>query len=269
MNLNENPRRETVRGMASVMLLVGLLIGVPILLILGVGWPLPQGIPSGSDIVTTIKTGAVPPSTIWKSISVVVWVLWFLLFAGVGVEAWAHLRGRVAPRVAFLPSFVQRFSAQVMGTALLIAFSLQHPGIATADNKELLDPTTFTMDAEPADAGPLTHTVERNDSLRQLAERYLGDPDRWTEVFVLNEGQTQTGGGSLSDPNQLQAGWELVMPADSRTPSATEFRIPRIPTATSNLMSLPLNSITPWSQSRPATPCGDWRLNISMTRRGG
>lgn len=225
MNLNENPRGDTVRGLASAVLLVGLLIGVPILLILGVGWPLPQGIPSGSDIVTTIKTGAVPPSTIWKSISVVVWVLWSLLFAGVGVEAWAHLRGRVAPRVALLPSFIQRFSAQIMGTTLLVAFSLQHPGIATADNQELLAPTTFKIDAEPADAGPLTHTVERNDSLRQVAERYLGDPNRWTEVFVLNKGQAQTDGGSLSDPSQLQAGWELVMPADSHAPSAAEFRI--------------------------------------------
>ena len=227
MNLNENPRRETVRGLASIMLLAGLLIGVPILLILGVGWPLPQGIPSGSDIVTTIKTGAVPPSTIWKSISVVVWVLWFLLLAGVGVEAWAHLRGRVAPRVAFLPSFVQRFSAQIMGTTLLIAFSLQNPGLATADNQELLAPTTFKIDAEPTDAEPLT--VERNDSLRQLAERYLGDPDMWTEVFVLNEEQAQTDGGSMSDPNQLQAGWELVMPAESRTPSANEFKIAENP----------------------------------------
>lgn len=220
MNLNKNPRRETVRGLASAVLLVGLLIGIPILLILGVGWPLPHGIPSGSDIANTIRTGAVPPSTVWKSISVAVWVLWFLLLTGVGIEAWAHLRGRVAPRVAFLPSFIQRFSAQIMGTALLIAFSLQHPGLATADNKDLLAPTTFKIDAEP-----LTHTVERNDSLRLLAERYLGDPNRWTEVFVLNEGQAQTDGGSLSDPNQLQAGWELVMPADSRTPSAAEFKI--------------------------------------------
>ena len=235
MNLNEDPRREIARGLASAVLLTGLLIGVPILLIFGVGWPLPQGIPSGADVVTAIKTGAVPPSTIWKSISVVVWILWFLILAGVGIEAWAHFRGRVAPQVAFLPSFIQRFSAQIMGTALLIAFSLQHPGVAMAENQELLVPTTFEMDAEPNDvvptvsgqeiARPVIHTVERHDSLRQLADRYLGDPDRWTEVFVLNEGQTQTDGGYLSDPSQLREGWELVMPADSRIPSAAEFSI--------------------------------------------
>ena len=235
MNLNEDPRGEIARGLVSAVLLTGLLIGVPILLIFGVGWPLPQGIPSGADVVTAIKTGAVPPSTIWKSISVVVWILWFLLLAGVGIEAWAHLRGRVAPQVAFLPSFIQRFSAQIMGTALLIAFSLQHPGVAMAENQELLVPTTFELDAAsndavPTDSGPeiavpVIHTVEQHDSLRQLADRYLGDPDRWTEVFVLNEGQSQTDGGYLSDPSQLHPGWELVMPADSRIPGAAEFSV--------------------------------------------
>lgn len=225
MNLNEDPRREVVRGLVSALLLAGLLIGVPILLIFGVGWPLPQGIPSGSELVTAIKTGAVPPSTIWKSISVVVWGLWFLLLAGVGVEAWAHLRGRVAPRVAFLPLFIQRFSAQIMGTALLIAFSLQHPGVAMADNQDLLVPTELEMDVEPTDTDPIIHTVEQRDSVRQLAQQYLGDPDRWTEVFVLDEGHVQPDGGSPSDTGQPQAEWELVVPADSPIPIAADFSI--------------------------------------------
>ncbi len=212
MNLNEDPRREIVRGLVSAVLLAGLLIGVPALLIVGVGWPLPQGIPSGSDLATAIKTGAVPPSAIWKSISVVVWILWFQLLAGVGIEAWAHFRGRVAPRVAFLPSFIQRISAQIMGAALLISFSLQHPGVAMADNQELLIPTEFEMDVEIADDGPLANAAERRDSVRQLAEQYLGDPDRWTEVFVLDEGQVQQDGGSPMDTGQSEAEWELVLP---------------------------------------------------------
>ncbi len=212
MNLNEDPRREIVRGLISAVLLAGLLIGVPIVLIFGVGWPLPQGIPSGSDLVTAVKTGAVPHSAIWKSISVVVWVLWFLLLTGVGIEAWAHLRGRVAPRVVFLPSFIQRISAQIMGAALLITFSLQHPGVAMADNQELLVPTEFKMDVEAADDDLLVHAAERHDSVRQLAEQYLGDSNRWTEVFMLDEGQAQLDGGSPSDTDQFQAEWELVVP---------------------------------------------------------
>ena len=225
MNLNEHPRREIIRGLVSAVLLGSLLIGIPILLIFGVGWPLPQGLPSGSDFVTAIKTGAVPPTAIWKSISIVVWVLWFLLLAGMGIEAWAHLRGRVAPRVVFLPPFIQRISAQIMGTALLISFSLQHPGVAMAENQELLVPTELEVEFEAAADGPPNHAVERRDSVRQLAERYLGDPDRWSEVFVLDEGQARPEGEQPSGTGWSQAEWELVVPVEPTIPIAADFNI--------------------------------------------
>ena len=252
MNPNEQHHTELIRGMASTALLAGFLAGVPILLFVGVGWPLPQGLPSGSEVSTAIKTGAISPSLVLKPISLVVWVLWLQMLAGMGIELWAHLRGRVAPRVALIPSFVQRLSARMIGTVLVVAFSIQHPGIATADNKDLLAPTTIEMDfkqpwglgssseesrrvpgpsknktdavnsEEPTEAKPLVHIVERRESLRMLAERYLGDPNRWTEVFVLNQGQPQAVGGSLADPARLQPGWELVMPADARQPASAE-----------------------------------------------
>ena len=245
MNLNEEHRTELIRGLASAALLAGLLVGLPILLIVGVGWPLPQEIPSGSEVANALKTGAIPPSLILKSISLVVWVLWLQMLAGVAIELWAHLHGRVAPRVAFVPLFVQRLSARIIGTALVIAFSIQHPGIAMADNQDLLAPASTetevgqswevafedaegrfapvanrseanaTLGEEPTDAEPLIHTVGRRDSLRMLAERYLGDPSRWNEVFVLNQDQPQAVGGTLTDPARLQPGWELVMPADT------------------------------------------------------
>ena len=81
-------------------------------------------------------------------------------------------------RVVFIPQFMQRLSARIMGTALVIAFSLQHPSMAVADNQELLAPTTIEMDVD----------VEQPDSRRMLAEHYLGDSDRWSEVFVATPG---------------------------------------------------------------------------------
>ena len=244
MNLNREFRQELVRGLGSATLLAGLLLGIPILLIAGVGWPLPRGLPSGSDALTAIKTGAIPASLILKSISVVVWVLWLQLLAGLGVEVWAHFHGRVAPRVVLVPSFVQRLSARLLGTALFVAFSVQNPGAAIATNQDLLAPTTIELDVdsldaqsdapiahssgnphsiEPFDAEPFVHTVERRDSLQMVAEQYLGDPNRWTEVFVLNHGQAQADGGSLTDPTRLQPGWELVLPTDARPPASGEY----------------------------------------------
>ncbi len=247
MKSNEGQRCELLRGMASAASLGGLIVGVPLLLAFGVGWPLPQGVPSGSEVLTAFKTGAISPSMILKPLSLVVWVLWLQMAIGVGIELWAHLSGGVAPRVRVIPLFMQRLSARLMGTALVIALSVQHPGTALGDNKELLDPPALEVDISPAQAvasydvrhptsserprsNPeetdyidpklLLHTVERRDSLRMLAEQYLGDPNRWTEVFVLNRGQAQADGGSLTDPARLRPGWQLVMPADAQLPSA-------------------------------------------------
>lgn len=256
MKLNTENRSELARGLGSAASLCGLLVGVPILLILGVGWPLPQGTPSASEALTALKTGAIPASLILKPISLVVWVLWLQMLVGVGVELWAHFHGRVAPRVSFIPSFMQRLAARLMGTALVIALSIQHPGTAMAVNKDLLVPPTLEMDArqswsvepdyesiptdpyssrskapdnESSDLMPFVHTVERRDSLRMLAERYLGDPNRWTEVFVLNQGQPQADGGSLTDPARLRPGWQLVMPADARLPASEGLTVIETP----------------------------------------
>lgn len=198
MNLNREHRREVVRGLASAASLCGMLVGVPILLIVGVGWPLPRGIPSGSEALTALKTGAIPPSLILKPISLVVWILWLQMVAGVGIELWAHFNGRVAPRVSFVPSFMQRLSARLMGAVLVIAFSVQNPGTALADNTDLLIPTTLVMDVEQSwtlGSAEENTSAERRDSLEMLAGQYLGDPDRWTEVFVLNETKD-----SIEDP---------------------------------------------------------------------
>lgn len=256
MKLNSEHRRELVRGLASAASLCGLLVGVPLLLILGVGWPLPQGTQSGSEVLTALKTGAIPPSLILKPISLVVWVLWLQMLAGVGVELWAHFHGRVAPRVSFIPLFMQRLSARLMGTVLVVVLSMQHPGTALADNKDLLAPPTLELDigqswsiesndegipvhldtatgealeSESPEPMALLHTVERRDSLRMLAEQYLGDPNRWTEVFVLNQGQVQADGGSLTDPARLQPGWQLVMPADAHLPTPPRLTIDETP----------------------------------------
>nr|WP_221382686.1 S8 family serine peptidase [Actinoplanes polyasparticus] len=54
-----------------------------------------------------------------------------------------------------------------------------------------------------------------SETLRQVAERFLGSAGRSTEIFNLNTGRRQPDGGSLGDPAQLSAGWYLVLPWDA------------------------------------------------------
>lgn len=59
--------------------------------------------------------------------------------------------------------------------------------------------------ARPSDAETLEHIVERGDTLRKLAEKYLGDHDRSAEIFDLNRDQ-------LDDPDDIAIGMKLRIP---------------------------------------------------------
>jgi hypothetical protein len=52
--------------------------------------------------------------------------------------------------------------------------------------------------------------------LYMIAERFLGDGERNTEIFELNEGRVQPDGGKLTDPEVVTVGWVLQMPEDAK-----------------------------------------------------
>ena len=65
-----------------------------------------------------------------------------------------------------------------------------------------------------ADAGRRlpTVTVMRLDSLWSIAERVLGDGDRWPEIAALNEGRTMSDGTKFISADRIKPGWELRVP---------------------------------------------------------
>ena len=68
----------------------------------------------------------------------------------------------------------------------------------------------FEPEPEP-ELGPLFEsvTVKPGDTLRKLAMAYLGDENRWLEIYELNEGVVQADGRALADPNLIRIGWVL------------------------------------------------------------
>lgn len=51
--------------------------------------------------------------------------------------------------------------------------------------------------------------------LFEIAQRYLGDGNRYTEIFDLNEGRAQPDGHTVTSPEVLLPGWILLMPDDA------------------------------------------------------
>lgn len=90
--------------------------------------------------------------------------------------------------------------------------------------------TAPAIAAEPARHAPAV--LEKRDDLKwykvqpeydgqpeflyAIAARYLGDGERWREIFELSKSRIQPGGGTLSDPSVLTPGWYLILPADAK-----------------------------------------------------
>ncbi|MFD0530383.1 LysM peptidoglycan-binding domain-containing protein [Kitasatospora arboriphila] len=71
-------------------------------------------------------------------------------------------------------------------------------------------------------------TVLAGDTLWDLAERHLGDPLRWHEIYELNAHRPQDDGQELTDPDLIYTGWTLhlptrlaAVPAQPRQPQAS------------------------------------------------
>ena len=56
------------------------------------------------------------------------------------------------------------------------------------------------------------------ESLSAIAEKTLGDANRFMEIFDLNKGRLQRNGGRLESPREIFPGWVLQLPADASGP---------------------------------------------------
>ena len=91
---------------------------------------------------------------------------------------------------------------------------------AVAANPDRIHAGTVLLLPPPPPAAEHTYTVRAGDTLSGIARRELGDPGRYPEIFTASKDTPQPGGGHLSDPDAIDVGQTLTIPATGTpTPS--------------------------------------------------
>ncbi len=81
--------------------------------------------------------------------------------------------------------------------------------------------------AKPAPAPDPTYTVQSGDSLSRIAQKTLGDGNRWREIFELNRHQ-------VSNPDRIFPGQVLKLPGGSAAPAPSK---PAAPAAAGSILA--------------------------------
>jgi Bacterial transcriptional activator domain len=240
--------RDLLPGLAAVLLLLGLLAGVPFALVTLVGWPLPRRLPSLG--LETLRA-PVDATTVVNVLALVVWVAWAQFTACVLVEVKAAVAGAGLPARVPLGGLNQLLARQLVAAALLLTASAaglaptrtglggavppRPPAVAAAAARETLaaDPGDATTAPQVVDTGPEAAAARNHaprarklyvvqppkgrhhESLWEIAERHLGDGRRYPEIFQLNQGREQPDGDRLTLASLIRPGWVLLMPSDA------------------------------------------------------
>jgi len=242
-------RAARLTGVAALIMLLVLMAGLPLLLYRLGGSPVPRHFPGWQHIGRALlhrDSGAVFLAAV-RDIS---WLAWAAFTIAVLAEAQAALRGRAAPRLRLggLESAAGHLVALALLTftapstmllavqpaASVTSIAPAHPA---AGHPVLREPAAGRHDPQDPASGLLAGheprppdpevmsmgfyqlvTVRPGDCLWTIAQRYLGDGDRYQEIVKLNLGHDMGGGRQFTDPSVIWPGWVLQLPAGGSAP---------------------------------------------------
>ncbi|QFZ24236.1 transcriptional regulator [Saccharothrix syringae] len=273
-----------VRGLAAAVVLFGLLAGLPWAMVCFVGWPLPDHLPSWSEVQGVLLS---PMTTVFllDVLACAGWVAWARFAFDIVRCTIQVVRGLRLPDPAAAGP-VRRIGAVLVG-AVLISLLGHRTGFASTGlptsgiGSEVVltvpawhHPATREIRpaARPVSAGAAVDAVKQPvraksavvlpydpvtglyDSLWRMAERTLGDGERWPEIFELNKGKPQAGGGTFTRPSLIHPGEEMALPDDATVPTAPTTVVAPAPVPQQTPHSTPAPRQSTLPPTRPAPP---------------
>ncbi|MGP4001699.1 LysM peptidoglycan-binding domain-containing protein [Streptomyces sp. 8N706] len=219
-----------LRAAGSLLLLLIAVGGLPLLL----GWATPVLWENGQGELTHLLDRQDTGGLFLLVLVAIAWAGWAHFTYCVVMEIPAQVRGRTRrPRRGLAIS--RRAAATLVGSILVLlptSTAPATPTTATAAPSAPALPGTDNLSSTtaqghqgndtqvPQETGQrqATYTVRQlrpAESLWSIADRELGDGERWREIADLNQGRTMTDGTLFNPDNFLQPGWKLLMPEDT------------------------------------------------------
>jgi hypothetical protein len=235
-------------GIAAIVALIALTVGVPFALTTFLGLPIPHSRPSVS-----LLTGEISLQTILRFLSIIVWLAWAQLVWCVIVEIRGAVRNVGVPTRVPFSGGTQTLANRLVTAALLLfsAAAALSPALTTssaaapqpaysvsaqaqfpsqvqtaataAATPQTPAPQTQTQTAQAVQAVSKIYSVQPpegryHESLWEIAQNHLGDGRRYKEIFELNKDTIQPDGSRLTIASLIRPGWVLKMPGDATGP---------------------------------------------------
>ncbi|MGW0332254.1 LysM peptidoglycan-binding domain-containing protein [Streptomyces sp. NPDC003011] len=215
---------QVLKAVLSLLVLAAAVGGLPLLLT----WATPVIWASTRDDLTHLLDRQDTGAVFLLLLACAGWIGW-AQFAFCAVrELIAQLRGRTWQAPAGLGSS-QRAAALLVGSILallptssalasdthaaLATTTVRVPGPAQAPQAAESDQASANSATTPARNSYTVREMRPTESLWGIAERELGDGERWREIAALNEGRLMADGQVFRANSFLQPGWELQMPS--------------------------------------------------------
>ena len=211
---------RTLKGLAALLALTALVVGIPAALILLVGNPIPstaelQQALTGIDFGGTFLMGTVLPLIAWGFWASFVYSLVVEVISLIRRVETPNLGGALRPQQALAGALIAAVLALGGGSP---AFALTPQDTASAPAAVAMaqegQTTQDTTQDTPAAAGERTYTVQEGDTLWGIARDELGQGSRWGELAEQMRSTPQADGQTLADPDLIMTGWTVELPDD-------------------------------------------------------
>lgn len=274
-----------LRQLGAILILAGLVVGVPWLFAATIGNPLHGW--------KDLSAGDLSGTVVIDVLAAVVWIAWAQFAVSVIVEAYAAIGNtRLPSHIPGVFSGQQHLARRLVTAALLIGTvaavipamphaSATPPPVRPTIASAVITPTRSPSPSTAAAAQPVADHSNQNtaasaapqttvyvvpsggrgpDALWDIAETHLGAGERWHEIWALNQGRTQPDGTIMTDPGLLRPGWTVLIPAQAA---------PAAPATDDVVTVVPGDTLTDIADEHGSTEPTVWQLNRGRVMSDG